>query len=76
MNAYPTSPFEHRDAVLGISFPLAAITIATFLIGTRTGLPYFGPLATALLAILSVIIIVLLGKTLGAIKRNAICLPE
>lgn len=23
--AYPTSPFEHRDAVLGISFPLAAI---------------------------------------------------
>lgn len=25
MNAYPTSPFEHRDAVLGISFPLAAI---------------------------------------------------
>mgnify|MGYP000135095273 CR=1 FL=1 len=24
-NAYPTSPFEHRDAVLGISFPLAAI---------------------------------------------------
>ena len=24
-SAYPTSPFEHRDAVLGISFPLAAI---------------------------------------------------
>ena len=24
-NAYPTSPFEHRDAVLGISFPLADI---------------------------------------------------
>ena len=23
--AYPTSPYEHRDAVLGISFPLAAI---------------------------------------------------
>ena len=24
-SAYPTSPFEHRDAVLGISFPLATI---------------------------------------------------
>lgn len=25
MAAYPPSPYEHRDAVLGISFPLAAI---------------------------------------------------
>jgi len=58
------------------SFPLAAITIATFLIGKRTGLPYFAPLAAALLAILSVIIAVLLWKTQGAIRRKAICLPE
>jgi tellurite resistance protein len=58
------------------SFPLAAITIATFLIGKRTGLPYFLPLASALLAILSVIITVLLWKTQGAIRRKAICLPE
>ena len=58
------------------SFPLAAITIASFLIGKRTGLPYFAPLAAALLAILSVIIAVLLWKTLGAIRRKAICQPE
>lgn len=58
------------------SFPLAAITIASFLMGKRSGLPFFENLAGALLAILSLIIVVLLGKTVGAIRRKAICVPE
>ena len=24
-NAYPTSPFEHRDCCIGVSFPLVAL---------------------------------------------------
>ena len=58
------------------SFPLAAVSIATFLMGKRTGLVFFTGLAATLLAILSLLIVVLLGKTVGAIQRTAICVPE
>lgn len=46
-NAYPTSPFEHRDAVLGISFPLAAIDYYPAVCGKPSALS-FRLLATAL----------------------------
>lgn len=58
------------------SFPLAAITIATFLMGKRSGMAFFETLASALLAILSVTIAILIVKTLGAVRRKAICTPE
>ena len=58
------------------SFPLAAITIATFLMGKRSGIAFFDTLAFALLAILSATIVVLIVKTLGAVRRQAICIPE
>ena len=58
------------------SFPLAAITIASFLMGKRSGSAFFDGLAFVLLCILSVLIGVLLWKTLNAAGRKAICVPE
>lgn len=58
------------------SFPLAAITIASFLMGKRSGSASFDGLALVLLCILSVLIGVLLWKTLNAAGRKAICVPE
>ena len=58
------------------SFPLAAMTIATFVMAKRSGLVFFQGLAFALLGIVSVVVIVLLSKTLSAAGRKAICVPE
>ena len=58
------------------SFPLAAITIATFLMAKRTGIEFFNGLAGVLLGVVSLLVLVLVGKTLSAVGRNAICVPE
>ena len=58
------------------SFPLAAMTIATFAMAKRSGLDFFLGLAVALLGIVSLVVVVLLGKTLNAAGRRAICVPE
>lgn len=58
------------------SFPLAATTIATFLMAKRSGIGMFNGLAVVLLAIVSLVVAVLIAKTLGAIQRKAICVPE
>ncbi len=58
------------------SFPLAAITIATFAMAQRTGLPFFLGLAGVLLAVVTAVIGLLVVKTIGAARRNAICVPE
>jgi tellurite resistance protein len=58
------------------SFPLAAMTIATFVMAKRSGLDYFLGLAVVLLGIVSLVVVVLLRKTLNAAGRRAICVPE
>lgn len=58
------------------SFPLAAITIATFAMARRTGMTFFLGLAEALLVVATSVIALLVIKTLGAARRNAICVPE
>jgi len=58
------------------SFPLAATTIATFVMAKRSGIGLFNGLAVVLLAIVSLVVVVLMAKTLGAIRRKAICVPE
>ncbi len=58
------------------SFPLAAMTIATFAMAKRSGLDFFLGLAVALLGIVSLVVVVLLRKTLNAAGRRAICVPE
>ena len=58
------------------SFPLAAMTIASFFMAKRSGLDCFHWIAAVLLAIVSFVVVVLIAKTLGAFWRHAICVPE
>jgi tellurite resistance protein len=58
------------------SFPLAAMTIASFVMYARTGLPFFSAVAIALLAILSAIVAWLVAMTVQAVRRRTICVPE
>jgi tellurite resistance protein len=58
------------------SFPLAAMTIATFTMAQLTRLQFFQGLALVLLAVLSVVLATLVFKTLFAACRGQICVPE
>ncbi len=58
------------------SFPLAAMAIASFVMAKRSGQDAFLWIAAALLIIVSLVVVVLISKTLSAIGRRAICLPE
>lgn len=60
-----------------LSFPFAAMTVACFRYAelTMSG-AVFAPLAWVLLAVLSVIVIALLARTILAVVRSEICLPE
>ena len=58
------------------SFPLAAMTIATFAMAKRSGLPAFDWIGGALLLVVSVVVLALVNKTAGAVVRKAICVPE
>ena len=58
------------------SFPLAAMTIATFAMVHRSGVVAFNGVGLAMLAIVSLVVLVLIAKTLGAVGRRAICVPE
>lgn len=58
------------------SFPLAAMTIATFVMFAQTGLLFFAGLGVLLLAVLSGIVALLAVKTLRAVQRHEICVPE
>ncbi|MBK5933556.1 tellurite resistance protein [Rhodovulum imhoffii] len=59
-----------------LSFPLAALTIATFLYATETESTFHRYLGAGLLAVLLAIILILVGRTTLAITRNEICQPE
>ncbi|MBN2780361.1 MAG: SLAC1 anion channel family protein [Candidatus Marinimicrobia bacterium] len=58
------------------SFPLAAITIASFLMHHETGKPFFSYAAYALFAVLSLAIAGLLFKTLISVIKKEICIAE
>ncbi|MEW6164700.1 MAG: SLAC1 anion channel family protein [Pseudomonadota bacterium] len=57
------------------SFPLAAMTIATLIMAEATG-GLFVPLGWGLLAILTVVLALLTGRTLVGAARGEICVPE
>jgi tellurite resistance protein len=59
-----------------LSFPLAALTIATFLYAGEAGSAFHKALGGGLLALLVALIAVLLGRTAVAIARHEICQPE
>jgi len=59
-----------------LSFPVAALTIATLLYAMQTGSELHKYLGGGLLVFLTVIIVSLLGRTALAIARREICQPE
>lgn len=58
------------------SFPLAAMTIATFEMSARSGLAFYSGLSWLMLAVLSAVVALLAYKTLVAASRGQICVPE
>ncbi|ENO90231.1 SLAC1 anion channel family protein [Thauera linaloolentis] len=58
------------------SFPLAAMTIATFEMSARSGSAFYAGLSWGLLAILSAVVALLALKTLAAAAGHRICVPE
>jgi tellurite resistance protein len=58
------------------SFPLAAMTIATFEMSARSGLTFYSGLSCLMLAVLSAVVALLAYKTLVAASRGQICVPE
>jgi tellurite resistance protein len=58
------------------SFPLAAMTIATFEMSVRSGAGFYGGLAGGLLALLTLLLALLVVKTIGAALQHRICVPE
>jgi tellurite resistance protein len=55
------------------SFPIAAMTIATFIMASATGLAFYSSLATGLLVLLSMLIVMLLIRTALTVVRREIC---
>lgn len=58
------------------SFPLAAMTLATFEMAARSGQVFYNWLGWALLVLLSAVVSILTMKTLLAALRGRICVPE
>lgn len=58
------------------SFPLAAMTLASFEMGVRSGLGFYTSLAWLLLAVLTAVVALLSVKTLAAASKGKICVPE
>ncbi len=58
------------------SFPLAAVTIGTLEMFERTGKAAFHLLGIGLLTLLSLVILVLLYRTLAAVRDHRICVEE
>lgn len=58
------------------SFPLAALTLATLIMSARLPGPLFDTMATGLLALLSLVVAVLALRTVIAVQRREICIPE
>lgn len=58
------------------SFPLAAMTVATLLMSEHTGAVWLGGLSYVLLALLVLVVSGLCARTIVAIWRGEICVPE
>jgi len=58
------------------SFALAAIAVATFLMHEQTGSAMYRHAASALLVVLTAVVILLLVRTADAVRRRGICVPE
>ncbi|SFK64630.1 SLAC1 anion channel family protein [Shimia haliotis] len=59
-----------------LSFPVAALSIASFRFGALTGSAVHTCIGVAVLCVLSVIMLALIARTLLAVARDEICVPE
>ena len=58
------------------SFPLAALTVATFVMAEQTGIVLFGVAAVAFYVLLAVVVAWLAARTMIAIRNQGICKPH
>jgi tellurite resistance protein len=58
------------------TFPMAALTIATFLVGKETASAFYTDAATVLWVGLSVLVAGLVARTVVAVGRHEICVPD
>jgi len=58
------------------SFPVVALTVATILMYEKTQLLFFNYLSWGLFIFLNLVIILLIIKTIGAVKEKRICVAE
>jgi tellurite resistance protein len=58
------------------SFPLAALTLATLEMGARSAQAFYTGVGLGLLAVLSVVVLLLAGKTLQAAFTGRLCVPD
>jgi tellurite resistance protein len=58
------------------SFPLAAITIASFLMADATGIGGYRVVGIALLALLTLMVLYLVIRTVQVVHRHGICVPD
>lgn len=58
------------------SFPIAALTIATLLMAKESGKAFFAWSGVGLLAFLTAVIMVLIVRTIQAMRRRTICVDE
>jgi tellurite resistance protein len=58
------------------TFPLAALTIATFLVGKETGEAFYQNAATGLWVVVTVLVAGLIARTVIAVGRSEICVAE
>jgi len=57
-------------------FPIAALIIATTLLAKQTGSGFYEAVATALWAALTILMFIVAVRTLVAVRRREICVPE
>lgn len=58
------------------SFPLAAITSASFVMAERTGVAGYASIATVLYLLMTALFALLIGRTVQAAKAGKICAPD
>lgn len=58
------------------SFPSAAVTIATLIMYEQLQQPFFLGLAVILMGLLTLLILLLAGKTIQGVRRRSICVEE
>jgi len=58
------------------TFPLASVTLSTLLMSRMTGAAFYAWLGAGLLGLTSLVVLLVLGQSLAAVRRGEICVAE